>query len=218
MRTWRVGTFSMGAALILLGVTLISGHYFKGNVVALMNVWVPVLLIIVGSEIIFYLFFHKKDSSFIRYDFVSIFFVAIFGASGILFTFAAGTGLVGEWEKALYAKEITEELPSYAETLSPEVDKIVLINPEVNNIYVQRSTESDLYVFGTHTSMLYEEKNKEKIIEKKVAKTKLIGKTLYLTIQAMPQERGIFRTGGYSNITIVVPEGVEVITSSGETL
>lgn len=50
---------------------------------------------------------------------------------------------------------------------------------------------------------------------KKVAKTKLIRETLYLTIQAMPQERGIFRTGGYSNINIVVPEGVEVITSSG---
>jgi hypothetical protein len=53
---------------------------------------------------------------------------------------------------------------------------------------------------------------------KKVAKTKSIGRTLYLTIRAMPQERGLFRTGGYSNITIVVPEGVEVITSSGETL
>jgi hypothetical protein len=53
---------------------------------------------------------------------------------------------------------------------------------------------------------------------KKSCQNKIDRKNTLFTIQAMPQERGLFRTGGYSNITIVVPEGVEVITSSGETL
>ncbi|MBY6037781.1 hypothetical protein KUV80_14005 [Fictibacillus nanhaiensis] len=216
MRTWRVGTFSMGAALILLGVTLIAGHYFKENVI---NVWVPILLIIVGSEILCYLFFHKKETSFVKYDSVSIFFVSILGTCGIVFTFAAGAGLVGEWENALYAKEITKKLPSYEESISPSIKKVVLVNGEANNVYVQRSTESDLHVFGTHTSMMYKEKNKDTTLPlKKVADTKVIGNTLYLTIHSIPHERGIFRAGGYSNINVVVPEAIQVTTASGETL
>jgi hypothetical protein len=218
MRTWRVGTFSMGTALILLGITLLTGKFLNQNVIQYLNLWIPMLLIIIGCEVIFYLFFHKKENSFVRYDFISIFFVGILGVCGIAFTVAAGTGLVGEWERALHAKEITKELPSYVETLPPDVNKIVLINGDGLQFSLQRSAEKEIHVFGTYSYTVYDKEKSERFDGNDLSATKTIGQTMYLTVKPLPMEKGIFRSSGYTSITIVVPGNIEMVTNDGTIL
>lgn len=78
MRTWRVGTFSMGLSIISLGCFLLFSVIQGTKVLDSLTAWWPVLLIILGVEILLYLLFSKKEQSFIKYDIFSIFFIGVF--------------------------------------------------------------------------------------------------------------------------------------------
>lgn len=86
MRTWRVGTFSMGLSIISLGCFLLFSVIQGTKVLDSLTAWWPVLLIILGVEILLYLLFSKKEQSFIKYDIFSIFFIGVLGSVGIAFT------------------------------------------------------------------------------------------------------------------------------------
>ena len=45
MRTWRVGSFSMGIALLSLGIILLLSHFFSFDLTFVMTAWWPVLLV-----------------------------------------------------------------------------------------------------------------------------------------------------------------------------
>ncbi len=61
MRTWRVGTFSMGLSIISLGCFYFFSR--KGiQVLDTLTAWWPVLLIILGAEVLLYLLFSKKSN------------------------------------------------------------------------------------------------------------------------------------------------------------
>ncbi len=85
MRTWRVGTFSMGLSIIALGCFLLFSVIKGTEVLDSLTAWWPVLLIILGVEILLYLLFSKKEQSFIKYDIFSIFFIGVLGSVGIAF-------------------------------------------------------------------------------------------------------------------------------------
>ena len=85
MRTWRVGTFSMGLSIISLGCFLLFSVK-RNSSIRYTNCMVPVLLIILGAEVLLYLLFSKKEQSFIKYDIFSIFFIGVLGSVGIAFT------------------------------------------------------------------------------------------------------------------------------------
>jgi hypothetical protein len=206
----------MGASLILLGITLIAGQFFNENIFSYIKLWMPILLIIIGSEVLIYLFFHKKEGSFIKYDFISIFFVSIIGCLGIVFTVGMSSGLIGEWEKVLYAKEMTEELPSSVTPVPEEVSKVVLMYGGSSQVNVQKSNESNLHVFGRYTYTRYGEEKDHFIAGGGVSKTEKIGDTLYVKIKSYPIERGLFRNSGYMDVTIVVPETVQVMNEYHE--
>lgn len=74
-REWRVGTLSMGIILIALGCTLFISQ-FEGwsSLQILFKLW-PIVLILLGTEILGYLFFSRKEASRIKYDGFSIFII-----------------------------------------------------------------------------------------------------------------------------------------------
>ena len=77
---------------ILNGASIISldaFYYFQSKgiqVLDTLTAWWPVLLIILGAEVLLYLLFSKKEQSFIKYDIFSIFFIGVLGSVGIAFT------------------------------------------------------------------------------------------------------------------------------------
>ncbi len=86
MRTWRVGTFSMGLSIIALGCFLLFSVIKGTQILDSLTAWWPVLLIILGAEILLYLLFSKKEQSFIKYDIFSIFFIGVLEVLALLFT------------------------------------------------------------------------------------------------------------------------------------
>ena len=96
MRTWRVGTFSMGASLVFLGLILFFSRFLDLNLVQVMTSWWPLLLVVLGIEILLYLILSRQEKPLLKYDFLSIFFVGLIGTVDIAFALLSATGNMGK--------------------------------------------------------------------------------------------------------------------------
>ena len=67
MRTWRVGTISMGASLLLLGVFLLLSQIVGWDLTRVMISWWPIILVVLGIEILVYLLLSKSEKPVLKY-------------------------------------------------------------------------------------------------------------------------------------------------------
>lgn len=79
MKTRRVGTISMAIILILFGILIFTAQISKRSAVELAIKFWPLILILLGGEILFYSILGKKENGdiLIRYDIFSIFIVIV---------------------------------------------------------------------------------------------------------------------------------------------
>ena len=77
MRRWRVGTISMGILLVATGIVLLLSEIQGFNGARIILRWWPVLLIVLGIEVLAYVVLSNEEQPKIKYDGLSI-FLAIF--------------------------------------------------------------------------------------------------------------------------------------------
>jgi hypothetical protein len=149
MRRWRVGSMSMGLALILLGVLLFISQVSDRPAIELFTIWWPVILIILGLEILAHPLLLRKQEPVLKYDFVSIVFAGLIGMVGIACTVVTASGLFRELEFAVAAESRTFDLPAAVQPVDGAIKRIVL-NPGTHRINLEASTEDDVRIFGTY--------------------------------------------------------------------
>lgn len=71
----RVGTISMGLVLIFFGVIMLIGQVSSISAVELFMKFWPIILILLGLEILFYVYKNNTENTKIKYDVFSIFIV-----------------------------------------------------------------------------------------------------------------------------------------------
>lgn len=74
MKTKRVGTVSMALVLIFFGIILLMSQFMVVSAVELFIRFWPVILIILGSEVLYYVYRNTEEVK-IKYDVFSIFIV-----------------------------------------------------------------------------------------------------------------------------------------------
>jgi len=79
MKTKRVGVISMAIVLIAFGILLFIGQFSKISAIELAGKFWPLILIMIGLEILYYSYINKEgeDKFVIKYDIFSIFIVMI---------------------------------------------------------------------------------------------------------------------------------------------
>lgn len=75
VRTWRVGSLSMGITLMLIGTALAVSLWQDAEAYELL-LWVaPVVFVLLGAELLIYLRTAGKHGMIVRYDWISVLFV-----------------------------------------------------------------------------------------------------------------------------------------------
>src|SRR5690625_4944367 len=149
MRTWRVGTISMGLTLILLGIFLVLSQLLNWKPAYAMMSWWPIILIVLGLEILIYLFLSKQDSPIVKYDLFSIFFVIVIGIVGIGITAISSTGILDKiYEWANYEIK-TIDLPEYSVELEDNIERIV-VHTGPDPLTIETGITNEVAVFGTY--------------------------------------------------------------------
>jgi hypothetical protein len=206
MRVWRVGSISMGAALIFLGLMLLFTQIFEWDTAYIMSGWWPFILIILGGEMLFYLFFSRQENTKVKYDILSILFVAVIGTAGIGFTVLQATGVMGAVQGWVSAEEKTLEIPAFSKDLSADIKRVV-VNTGPHALTIEGGTGDEVSMFGTYRSTIINEDNELKDVSDYLQYEEN-GDSLYITLKGLPSETSPF--GGYSemNATLVVPASV----------
>jgi hypothetical protein len=208
MRTWRVGTFSMGASLVFLGVFIFFSKFMGLDLVQVMTAWWPLLLVVLGIEILLYLFLSRQEKSVLKYDFLSIFFVGVIGTAGIVFAILSTTGIMGKVEEVMAREERSFELPDFSYQMDDSVKRVVVRTVD-HQLTVESTEEKTVSMFGTYR---VETANKAKLLESPddIISANQKGDTLYLYMKSLPNEISPFNAAGEVAATLLVPNDVKL--------
>lgn len=205
MRQWRVGTFSMGLSLVFLGVFLLLTEFFDWEIVTVLKVWWPIILVILGMEILLYLFSAKQEKPYLSFDLFSIIIVGIIGTAGISMVFLQSSGIMDILEQGLKREEVTKDLPEFNYVMKDNIKRIVIESESQQNpITIEGTNDGTLSLFGTYRTVQSEQLNVSKPEDYLYVSQK--GDTLFIRLKQLPYRMSEFYTD-YSSLhtTILVP-------------
>jgi len=220
MRTWRVGTFSMGISLVFLGMFLFLTQFFEWSIITVLKVWWPIILVILGLEILLYLFSSKQEKPYLSFDLFSIIMVGIIGAAGTCMVLLQASGLAHFIEQGVNREEVTKDLPKFTYEVSESIDRIVLESENQQNpLTIEGTNEKDLSLFGTYRASKSDNLQIKKPEDYLQVTQK--GDTLYIYIKEMPSHQSDFlSTSSTLQATILVPTNkkLEILNMENEVI
>ncbi|MEK4970792.1 hypothetical protein NSQ89_00190 [Niallia sp. FSL R7-0648] len=205
MRTWRVGTFSMGLSLVFLGVFLLFTQFFDWKIVTVLKVWWPIILVILGIEILLYLFSSKQEKPYLSFDLFSIIIVGIIGSAGIAMVFLQSSGVMDIVEQGLKREEVTSDLPEFNYAMKDDIKRIVIESDNQQNpITIEGTNDDVLSLFGTYRAV--QSKKKDVLKQEDYLLVSQKGDTLFIRLKQLPYRVSEFYKDYASmNTTILVP-------------
>lgn len=217
MRTWRVGTFSMGASLIFLGLFLFFSKFLSLDLAEVLMAWWPVLLVVLGVEILIYLFLSRQEQPILKYDFISIFFVGLIGTAGIVFAVLSSAGVMGKVEEVMAREVRSYDLPAFSYQTDDSIKRVV-VRSVGYDMTVEATDSKEVSMFGTYR---IESAKKTALLKnaKDIVTANQKGDTLYLNFKMLPDELGLFHSQGMVAATVLVPSHVKLeVVGSNDSL
>lgn len=205
MRTWRVGSFSMGGALVFLGVFLLLQQFLGWDPALVLMSWWPVLFIVLGIEILLYLFFAKTENSRVKYDFISIIFIAIIGTTGIGMAILHTSGLFEFAQKVVSAEVREMDLPKYEEKDIKGIER-VQVDTGPFALSVEATDQQEISLFGTYQDDVFAGESKIKEVSDYVLVEKK-GDTIYIKMKEVPYNH-FYRSLDGVEATLLIPQNI----------
>lgn len=94
MRTWRVGTLSMGIVLLVTGLGLLYAQINEKIVLDWAAKWWPLIFILLGAEVLWQSWQANKNNVKVSYDILSVFIIIILLGFGLTMEALRETGVV----------------------------------------------------------------------------------------------------------------------------
>ncbi|MGE7767623.1 LiaF transmembrane domain-containing protein [Peribacillus sp. NPDC096540] len=205
MRTWRVGTISMGVSLVGLGMILLISQITNMNMTTILLSWWPLLFIILGVEILFYIYFSRKESSFVKYDILSVFFVGLLGTTGIGLILLTSSGIMDQVRAAVQSEEKTVNLPGFNEKAGKEIQRVVLDSGSYP-LTVESGTNEEVSIFGTYDELATADAESRLKKTEDYLMVERNGDTLYISFKDLPVQNGLLGEGRTNlKATLIIP-------------
>jgi hypothetical protein len=208
-KRWRVGTLSMGVSLISLGLTLFISSW-QGVAVfdTLLKLW-PIIFVLLGCEILLYLFLSRTEKPVLHYDIFSIFFVSFLCLCCLLFSFLTSTGLMEEFRYTINSNVVTADLPNTMIDVPVGIEKIIVQTMD-RKLKIDKNSAAEIRLLGNYQVDAAVKVEPLALKSEDVVQTETIGKTMYVLIKELPGKRGFERNQPVSSMILVVPQAIPV--------
>ncbi|CAM4367245.1 hypothetical protein L1N85_22580 [Paenibacillus alkaliterrae] len=208
IRTWRVGSLSMGVMLILMG-TALAVSIWQDIEAYEMLMWVaPVVFIMLGAELLLYLKFSNSERAIVRYDWISVFFVGAVGLASLGLAFLMSTGLFDELQRGLNMTQRSAFVDTKTVQVPAEVNKIIVHS--MGGVEFGETDTREVQLFGQVRYWSAEELER---LDDRMMDTKIAGTTMYVMIGTVERRDGGFVSDTVDpQLTLIVPKGVEVVS------
>lgn len=206
MRIKRVGTISMGIVLIAFGAILFLSQINKFSALNMvMKIW-PVILILIGLEVLWYRYASKDEGIVIKYDLFSIFVVLVilFVNMGI-FTINE-SGLINKLQSMLLSTNYNMDTPINEYITDESINKIII--DDTNNLVIRATSENKIN--GVSKMNVYAPSKEEanELASSDNIRYEKSGNTLYVY-----SSNNVNNSYSYSNmrsLEIFLPEDIDV--------
>lgn len=207
IRTWRVGSLSMGVTLMLMG-TALAVSLWQDIEAYEMLLWVaPVVFIMLGAELLLYLKFSGSDRAIVRYDWMSVFFVGAVGLASLGLALLMSTGLFDELKRGLQMTQRTAFVETKTVQVPAGISKIVVHS--LGGVEFDETDTREVQLFG---QVRYWSAEKLDRLDDKMLQTNIAGTTMYVMIGAVDRRDGGFISETIDpQLTLIVPKGVELV-------
>lgn len=129
MRQWRVGTLSMALVLIASGAGLLVAKINNKAVLDIALKWWPLVLVILGLEILLFAFWGRESGAPVKYDLFSILMIAVILFCGLGLVAFEETGIAGKIREEITYHSYQFDTGSSAIAVEPGVKKLVIEAP-----------------------------------------------------------------------------------------
>ncbi|GLX71351.1 hypothetical protein [Paenibacillus glycanilyticus] len=205
MKQWRVGSLSMGITLLLIGIAIGLSIWIGTESLELL-LWVaPAVFILLGIEMLVHLKLSKEEKPILRYDWMSMFYVAVIGAGSLLMAGFTSTGLLGEVRDQLQMTERTAIVQSEPVSVPDGIKKIVV--QSLRPVQLDQGESRAVQLLG---QVQYWSPKPLKQPEQMVA-TSTVGSTMYVLINGFEHKDGSIGSESINQeLTLVLPQEIEI--------
>lgn len=207
----------MGVALIIMGILMFLSGWNTGKLIDLIMMWWPVIFILLGLELLVFLFVKKNHESSVRYDMLSVIFVGVLGMCCLALLIFSTSGVMNEIRYIVSAQERTVEIPNISQKLPDNVSRVVVQADAYGLKSVDVSTTSldEVHLLGNYREIFLDEEAYHESFREDAATIDVIGDTMFIRLNQPPQKHGL--AGSFSGVrwTLVLPEHLEVSLKSG---
>jgi hypothetical protein len=214
MKTYRVGTISIGILFIFLGIGMLTNQFYDGSFVNVVFNWWPILLILLGTEILLYLWRRKANAENpkLSYDLASIFIIFVFGMVSIGLYTIQETGVLKVIQTNLQMKNYDiQTSPMVIDDVRGISTIKVIGNPM--NLNLLSSEETMVTMYGSWDNIYAENEEKAHQLTSELLETERNGDTLFITINKPVSENTFAHsssTNGY--VTLYIPSTIDIDT------
>lgn len=205
MKTWRVGSFSMGLTLMLAGLGMIWGLFTQAGVPAWLLKWWPLILILLGIEIVAANFISPEH---FRYDVFTIFIVLAMLIAGAALYVVQSSGILEKGRQLMtfqeYPFQHRHEIPLTDTTamlrITSPVPQVTLIPHDGKEI-----------VLLSNGSITAASKAEAEQAGENLYAAEKVGNQLYLVLHEVPQPSFFREPGNRQDVILYVPRSLPLV-------
>lgn len=188
----------MGLLLVGGGLCLLAAQYNAQAMTVAMHWW-PLLLVILGIEVLVYTYLKKSEDGRVRYDIFSIIIILFLVFSAVGLKTAQDVGIAGWVQEQLQLSSYTVALPETQVQIPSQVQKIVLSSKQNARLEI-RSTSVDTMLAGGNVTVRAKSKEEAGQMAEHALKVDSwsAGNTLYISLS------------GGNDIKVSLPSRVEL--------
>ena len=215
MRRWRVGTVSIGILLIVLGVVMLAAQLKQKAILDMLLTWWPLVLVLIGGEILDYVYTAKEPEPRIKYDAFSMFLVFVILFCSICAYAITASGAVERFTRMADSRVMELEIPVQGMTVDGAIRRIVVF-ASGGKLDIKKSSTAEAVSFGQAAIYAADRQEAEDLLKQIQTGIHREGDTLFIQYLS-PAWQGNYKP--YVSTlrhTLLLPAGIDVeISGSG---
>jgi amino acid transporter len=209
MRRWRVGTLTLGVLMIVVGITMLAAQLKQMVLLNVFLTWWPIILVLLGGEILWYIYSSKEPEPKVKYDVFSMFIVFVLVFCSIGMYAITSTGIMHRVTETVSSHYVTVEVPRQAVAVSPEVEQVILRAP-TGKVRVESADSQEVVLLGTATIKATGQEQAEELAAGMRLVGHIEGNVLLLNIMPTPRASDLKQGALDQEFTVILPKGKKV--------
>lgn len=218
MKQRRVGTISMAIVLIAVGIIMLISQVNNISAVKLSIKFWPLVLFLLGGEILWYSYKYNDENVKIKYDVFSIFIVLLIVCINLGIYGLMETGLMTKITSRVSSQTYSYKLPYNEVEVGDEIEKIVINSPNRTNLTLRTEGSNKIVSSGSISVTADGEEKAKEFLNNEYIITNVSGNIMYISFMDNTNYDDEAYSAHPYDYELTLPENKKVEINGGDDL